>query len=111
MHHKNLLLLLLLLLLFIIIIISSTSAWLPQLGVSASGVNMVTIPHSGTCQKDLVHSVNTLCSVQSEDNLFTVSNNASLSVTDLPATCIHSVNTSHSVQASNDDAGECCSFI
>ena len=63
-------------------------------------------PHSGTCQKDLVHSVNTLCSVQSEDSLFTVSDNASLSVTDLPATCqftsAHSVNMSHSVQASND---------
>jgi len=67
---------------------------------------MVTIPHSGSCQKDLVHSVNTLCPVLSEDSLFTVSDNASLSVTDLPATCqfmsVHSVNTSHSVQASND---------
>ena len=63
-------------------------------------------PQSGTCQKDLVHSVNTLCSVQSEDSLFTVSDNASLSVTDLPATCqftsVHSVNTSHPVQASNN---------
>ena len=86
--------------------ISSAPARLPQLGVSASGVDMVAIPHSGTCQKDLVHSVNTLCSVQSEDSLFTVSDNAFLSVTDLPATCqftsVHSVNTSHSVQASND---------
>ena len=67
---------------------------------------MVAIPHNGTCQKDLVHSVNTLCSVQSEDSLFTGSDNAFLSVTDLPATCqftsVHSVNTSHSVQASND---------
>ena len=67
---------------------------------------MVANPHSGSCQKDLVHSVNTLCSVQSEDSLFTVSDNTSLSVTNLPATCqftsVHSVNMSHSVQASND---------
>ena len=67
---------------------------------------MAANPHSGTCQKDLVHSVNTLCSVQSEDSLFTVSDNASLSVTNLPAACqftsVHSVNMSHSVQTSND---------
>ena len=53
-----------------------------------------------------MHSVSTLCSVQSEDSLFTISDNASLSVTDLPATCqftsVHSVNMSHSVQASNN---------
>ena len=82
------------------------SAWEPQLRVSTSGINMVANPHNGTCQKDLVRSVNTLCSVQSEDSLFTVSDNASLSVTELPATCqftsVHNVNMSHSVQASND---------
>ena len=82
------------------------STWQPQLRVSTSGINMVANPHSGTCQKDLVHSVNTLCSVHSEDSLFTISDNASLPVTDLPATCqftsVHSVNMSHSVQASND---------
>ncbi|CAH3194732.1 unnamed protein product [Porites evermanni] len=40
------------------------------------------------------------------NSLFTVSDNTSLSVTNLPATCqftsVHSVNMSHSVQASND---------
>ena len=85
---------------------SSAPARLPRLRVSASSVDMVAIPHSGTGQKDLVHSVHTLCSVQSEDSLFTVSDNASPSVTDLPATCqfssVHSVNTSHSVLASSD---------
>ena len=67
---------------------------------------MVANPRSGTCQKDLESSVNMLCSVQSENSLITISDNASLSVSHLPAICrftsAHTVNTSHSVQVSND---------
>ena len=58
------------------------------------------------CEVYMKQFIFKLYSVQSEDSLFTISDNASLSVTDLRATCqftsVHSVNMSHSVQASND---------
>ena len=86
--------------------ISHTPAQLPQLEISTRSVNMVANPHSGTCQKILENSVNMLCSVQYGNSLITISDNASLSVSDLPAMCqsasAHTVNTSHSVQVSND---------
>ena len=67
---------------------------------------MVANPRSGTCQKDLENSVIMLCCIQCEDSLITISDNASLSVSDLPAMCqftsAQTVNTSHSVQVSND---------